>query len=334
MGVIKVKRTQDYTVISNEAAQDSRLSYKAKGILLYLFSKPDGWEVRIDDLVHQGPDGKGAVKTGMRELKDAGYAELKTKFDGKKVVGKTWEVSDRPIFAPSKNTTIEKPIQLIKKDTPYRGKDKKVAESVDDLSFSQQKEKLLFEFFEANSAQVEAIKEYCKWNFTAEQFELTLKEYVLNPGNVAQLHKEPQRQMKAIYRWFMRQKRFTRPNNSKTVKASSNTPGTLLDKTLTGLMKEGYEKYLRQVKEKYPALYASNCKVLTASEFEDIFSMKKFPQYRIKGKLTLKEKLWDIHELFNDKSYHRNTKDSITPMLEDYLTDKIKINGDLQRRSA
>lgn len=334
MGVIKVKRTQDYTVISNEAAQDSRLSYKAKGILLYLFSKPDGWEVRIDDLVEQGPDGKGAIKTGMRELKEAGYAKLKTKWNGKKVVGKTWEVSDRPIFAPSKITTIEKPIQLIKKDTPYKGESEKVAKNVDDLDFSIRKEKELFEYFDKNPAQVEAIKEYCLWQFTKEQFKDTIKEYVLNPGNVAQLHKDPQRQMKAIYRWFQRQKRFSKPIPLKDKKTNGNTSGALLDKTLTGLMKEGYEKYLRQVKDKYPALYASNCKVLTASEFEDIFSMKKFPQYRIKGKLTLKEKLWDIHELFNDKSYHRNTKDSITPMLEDYLTDKIKINGDLQRRSA
>lgn len=334
MGVIKVTKTENYAVIPNNVTHDTRISFKAKGILAYLLSKPDDWTVRMEDLVNQGPDGKAAIKTAMRELRDAGYAELKTIHVEGKARGKTWEIADRPIFRQSEKQTVRKSHHILSTDTPYKGERGKVAENVDDLDFSIRKEKELFEYFDKNPAQVEAIKDHCRWAFTDEQFQDTIKEYVLNSGNVAQLHKDPQRQMKAIYRWFQRQKRFSKPLPSKAKKTSSNTPGALLDKTLTGLMKEGYEKYLRQVKEKYPALYASNCKVLTASEFEDIFSMKKFPQYRIKGKLTLKEKLWEVHELFNDRSYHRNTKDSITPMLEDYLTDKIKINGDLQRRSA
>lgn len=338
MAVIKVTKTENYAVIPNDVTHDTRISFKAKGILAYLLSKPDDWTVRMEDLVNQGPDGKAAIKTAMRELRDAGYAELKTIHVDGKARGKTWEIADRPIFRQSEKQTVRKSHHILSTDTPYRGKKEKPkidAEALqDDLSFSKAKEKELFEFFETNPAQAEAIKDHCQWDFTPEQFEDTIKEYVLHSGNLAQLHKEPQRQMKSIYRWFLRQKRFTKPSTLKKKKTYANTPKNLHDIELANKMKIGYEKYLRQVKERCPQLYNSNCRILTASEFQSIFSMEKFPTYIYKGLLTLKEKVWEVHDLFNNKNYYRNTNETITTMLHDYLADKIKINGDLQRRSA
>lgn len=60
-------------VISKIGLEDDRLSWKARGLLAYLLSKPDNWEVMIAHLVKQGPDGKASVRAGLLELRDAGY---------------------------------------------------------------------------------------------------------------------------------------------------------------------------------------------------------------------------------------------------------------------
>ncbi len=60
-------------MIRRDAAADSRLSWKARGLLAYLLSLPDGWDIAVRDLVHRGPDGRDAVYTVLHGLKACGY---------------------------------------------------------------------------------------------------------------------------------------------------------------------------------------------------------------------------------------------------------------------
>lgn len=78
MSIIKHRNFKiPYTQISNQIINDKRLSYKAKGILIYVLSKPPNWEVRVRDLVNQSPkEGITAVRSGISELLLTGYAEL------------------------------------------------------------------------------------------------------------------------------------------------------------------------------------------------------------------------------------------------------------------
>ena len=39
---------QNYTVVHNELIEDSQLTWKARGILVYLLSKPDHWRTGWD----------------------------------------------------------------------------------------------------------------------------------------------------------------------------------------------------------------------------------------------------------------------------------------------
>ena len=64
-----------YTVIQNATLCDSRLSWKARGLLAFLLSKPDGWTVIVTALVREAPDGKRAVMAGLDELEQAGYLQ-------------------------------------------------------------------------------------------------------------------------------------------------------------------------------------------------------------------------------------------------------------------
>jgi hypothetical protein len=54
---------------------NSQLSWKAKGILAYLLSKPDNWKAIVGDIIKHAADGKSAVYSGLAELKERGYYE-------------------------------------------------------------------------------------------------------------------------------------------------------------------------------------------------------------------------------------------------------------------
>lgn len=73
MSIIRVQKNSNYSVISNVHLQDETLSWKAKGILSYLLSKPDNWQVYIAHLKNQSTDGRDATASGIRELINAGY---------------------------------------------------------------------------------------------------------------------------------------------------------------------------------------------------------------------------------------------------------------------
>ena len=64
-----------YTVIGNEAAQDSSLSWKAKGLLIYLLSLPKDWNIRISELANHATDGYDSTKRAMDELLASGYIQ-------------------------------------------------------------------------------------------------------------------------------------------------------------------------------------------------------------------------------------------------------------------
>jgi len=72
--IIRVKRLPSSFVQMHKGFfDDHRLSFKAKGILGYLLTKPDNWEVRITDLMNHAKDGRDSIYAGLAELKTHGY---------------------------------------------------------------------------------------------------------------------------------------------------------------------------------------------------------------------------------------------------------------------
>lgn len=64
---------QHFTILSNTVLRDQALSWKARGLLAYLLSQPDGWRTSTDRLAQVAPDGRDSVRTAMRELETHGY---------------------------------------------------------------------------------------------------------------------------------------------------------------------------------------------------------------------------------------------------------------------
>ena len=78
--IIRAKKQRRFTTVDNAPFQDKRLHWDTRGLLAYLLTKPDGWEIRIEDLLKQEEPEDGSRVTGrekvfrmLRELKTYGY---------------------------------------------------------------------------------------------------------------------------------------------------------------------------------------------------------------------------------------------------------------------
>lgn len=101
------RRTNDpFARIPKAMLEDDQLTWKAKGILAYLLGKPDGWEPRLGDLIHQGDDGPTAVRNGLRELRENGYAQLQKVYRNGRVDQWLLVISDRREFTPTLSVTV------------------------------------------------------------------------------------------------------------------------------------------------------------------------------------------------------------------------------------
>lgn len=73
LSIIKIQKQRHYVSINNEVFENPSLSWRAKGLLGYLLSRPSDWEVRIVDLIKRGPDGRDAIYAIIKELQKVGH---------------------------------------------------------------------------------------------------------------------------------------------------------------------------------------------------------------------------------------------------------------------
>ncbi|MFZ3493116.1 hypothetical protein ACODT5_07770 [Streptomyces sp. 5.8] len=78
MTILRRHLSTGYTVLPTATLEDARLSFRARGILAYLLAKPDSWKVAADRISKAGKEGIEAVRTALRELRDAGYYRVVT----------------------------------------------------------------------------------------------------------------------------------------------------------------------------------------------------------------------------------------------------------------
>ena len=123
MSIIKVvKQHGRFLVADVEVFEDQSLSFGARGLMAYLLTKPDNWEVRRDQLINASPAGKVAIQRMINELKEAGYMRRYQENDpetGKFVtVTDVYETkalnpdlsSQTPIYGGTKPTVTTKPV--------------------------------------------------------------------------------------------------------------------------------------------------------------------------------------------------------------------------------
>ena len=71
--ITRSKRKTPFVQIDKRALQDIRLSWKCKGLLSYLLSLPDNWQIYITELSKHSKCGRAATTSAMKELIKYGY---------------------------------------------------------------------------------------------------------------------------------------------------------------------------------------------------------------------------------------------------------------------
>lgn len=97
MKINRVPATSDFTQIPNAVLRDTRLSWKARGLLAYLLSHTEeGFQIDADRLVSQGKDGRHSILAGLKELVEYGYVVRTKRRDEQGHWHTDVEVYDRP----------------------------------------------------------------------------------------------------------------------------------------------------------------------------------------------------------------------------------------------
>ena len=75
--IFRIQKNADnpFVMIDKRIFTDQKLSYRAKGVLGYLLSRPDNWVVNMVDVANQSTEGRDAVVTAVNELIKHGYVE-------------------------------------------------------------------------------------------------------------------------------------------------------------------------------------------------------------------------------------------------------------------
>lgn len=106
MARIKKKYTKGFTTINNDILNDTELSFKAKGLFSYLWSLPDNWVYYETEVAKHSTDGRGSVRSGLKELEEKGYLKRGRERNEKgQLVNADWQLADTPMF---KKRTLEK----------------------------------------------------------------------------------------------------------------------------------------------------------------------------------------------------------------------------------
>lgn len=96
-----------YFMMHQKTAQDERLSFEARGLLAYLLSKPDDWQLIIADLMRAGGCGRDKVRKILAQLEEQKYLEKRQVKDEKGLFSHTeYWVYERPL---TENPSTESP---------------------------------------------------------------------------------------------------------------------------------------------------------------------------------------------------------------------------------
>ncbi len=96
-----MKRRNPFVQIDRELIDDDRLSWKATGLMTYFVSKPDNWIFYMDHIIKSKADGEKSVRSGIKELKEAGYIVRVAFRKNGKVSNYEFFIYEEPVKNPS-----------------------------------------------------------------------------------------------------------------------------------------------------------------------------------------------------------------------------------------
>lgn len=109
--IFRIKKNDNFVIMDKTFLNDKSLSWKAKGIMAYMLSKPNDWTFYLDELMTHSTDGERSFRSGFKELTDNGYVKREPVREGQRIV--RWEtiVYENPLlcsFVDVQNEDVQK----------------------------------------------------------------------------------------------------------------------------------------------------------------------------------------------------------------------------------
>ncbi|KOP80104.1 hypothetical protein AMS59_01445 [Lysinibacillus sp. FJAT-14745] len=109
MAIFRVRKKENYVVLDKGFLNDTRLSWKAKGLLAYMLSLPDDWSFCITDLATHSKCSRESTANIIKELSKTGYVH---KVQGRTNNGKFRKVELSVFETPQVEPYSENPITV------------------------------------------------------------------------------------------------------------------------------------------------------------------------------------------------------------------------------
>lgn len=120
MAVMRVERTDGFTVMSNYHLRDQALSLKAIGLLSKILALPPDWDYTVEGLAAICKESRAAIDSAIHELEDAGYIVRRRVRDERgRLAGCEYTVYEQPVkdlespicdFPKLDNPNVDNPI--------------------------------------------------------------------------------------------------------------------------------------------------------------------------------------------------------------------------------
>ncbi|MEC0242782.1 hypothetical protein P4H66_23505 [Paenibacillus dokdonensis] len=188
------------------------MSFKARGLLAYMLSKPDNFRFYLDELVHHTTEGKDSIRAGMKELERLGYVKRYSVKDSRGKI-MSWEIDiyECPSLHPELGFPVVENPTLITNDNIITN-DKRFNKYIDFKNiqnpyfetylkhFALKKNKQHMRITEEQYQSIsERIDELHSFGVTSEEWEAEVRDHFeklpkSNNGNIiAFLHAAPRR---------------------------------------------------------------------------------------------------------------------------------------------
>lgn len=137
--------------VRKSIVMDSNISWKAKGILTYAFSRPDNWSFYKNEMMMHASDGRDSFNSGIKELEKVGYLHRTLKNDEEtgRFEGWEWHFFEEPITPEEFKKLLPNDGKPVRRETPISGKATPTKNNKNNKKEEQQQEPaaLLADFF-------------------------------------------------------------------------------------------------------------------------------------------------------------------------------------------
>lgn len=103
------------------AAQDSRLSYRARGVLVAVLANSRTWRVDAEWIASEGREGREAILRALRELEDHGYLCRSVIRGPAGRLITSWEIADSPQVTPKAGNRTPVNRKPVSRGSVHRG---------------------------------------------------------------------------------------------------------------------------------------------------------------------------------------------------------------------